>query len=242
MFINPQPLDKKNDVDLCILPREDFAFCKDQLSALVGLSEILPCSRELPVLFSKFEDTFSPIVLLGTPVFGNMVLEDGRWNAGYIPAVFRAYPFLLLQIDNEQKQLTIGVDRDCSLLSTEDGEALFNAEGEASDILLSAGQMLSSIRADQQRAALLGSYLASKNLLVPFSITANAGGEQAQPQVFSFDGLYFVEEKSLAQLADEDFLFLKNEGALPFLYAHIFSLSRIGRVFRTLPPSKSVPQ
>ncbi len=95
---------------------------------------------------------------------------------------------------------------------------------------------------DQQRAALLGSHLASKNLLVPFSITLKPGNEEAQPQVFSFDGLYFVEEKSLTQLADEDFLFLKNEGVLPFLYAHIFSLSRVGRVFKPQTSSASVQQ
>lgn len=234
MFNDPRPIDKNNDANLHIKALDSFDFCKEQTSALLGLSEIVPCSRELPILFAELEDGFAPIAFLGTPNVGNQAVLNGKWRFGYVPAVFRAYPFLLMQTDEEGETLAVCLERTSPQVSdsNEEGTALYTEEGEPSELLQNAQQLLQGLHAEQRKAQLFGRLLQEKELLSPFALTINQDGEQ---KTIPFEGLHFINEKALNELSDEDFLELKNKGILPSIYAHLFSLNAINKILAQKP-------
>ncbi|MFW5488409.1 MAG: SapC family protein [Desulfovibrio sp.] len=227
MFNDPRPIDSTNDAKLRITPFENFEFCADQTSALLGLAEVVPCSRELPVLFAKLESAVAPIALLGLPEKGNAAVKNGTWLYEYIPAVFRSYPFLLAQTDEKGENFAVCLERTAQNISETDGEPLFTEDGAPAPLLEQAKNLLQNLHTEQARAQLLGNLLVEKELLVPFAITVRQGEEQ---QAIPLEGLYFVNEKKLNDLSDEDFCDLRAKGVLPALYAHLMSLGQINRI------------
>lgn len=234
MFTDPRPIDKNTDAKTRITPLQSFDFCKDQTSALLGLSEVIPCSREIPVLFAEIESGFAPIAMLGVPATGNQAVQDEKWQFGYVPAVFRAYPFLLMQTDDEGKTLTVCLERSSGLISEEEGTPLYE-EGEPSGLLQNAQKLLQNLHQEQRKGQAFGALLKEKELLAPFSLTVTQNNEKKQ---IPFEGLFMVDEKKLNELSDEDFLDLKKAGVLALIYAHLFSLNAISRVLA----SKQDPQ
>lgn len=53
---------------------------------------------------------------------------DGRWLETYIPAVYRGYPFQLVDIEDGRQVLC--VDEDSGLVDTEEGEIFFDKDGQ----------------------------------------------------------------------------------------------------------------
>lgn len=227
MFNDPRPIDSSTDAAVRIAAPETLDFCADQTSALLGLAEVVACSRELPVLFAKLENGVAPVALLGLPEKGNSAIADGQWQYGYIPAVFRSYPFLLAQTDEKGENFAVCLERTAPHLSETEGEPLFTEEGKPAPLLENAKNMLQNLHAEQAKGQLMGNLLAEKKLLSPFALTLTKGEEQ---QSIPLEGLYFVNEQALNELSDEDFCDLRAKGALPALYAHLISLGRVNRI------------
>lgn len=233
MFKNPQPITKEADLHLKVLPSNDFSFSAEQPSLLIGLSEIIACSREVPVLFTELETGLATIALLGNQEEGNKTLSNGVPLYEYIPAALRAYPFLLMRDTNNKDNLIIALERDTMRLSEDEGLPLFTEEGEAGPLLENVKQMLEATHVDQQRAATFAKIVQEAGLLQPFGVTATTGGNK---KTINFEGLFFIDEKKLNALPDEKFLEFKEKGLLPSIYAHLISL---GRVNRMLPAEKT---
>jgi len=228
MFFDPRPVSKETDSGLRISPLTNHTFCAEQSSCLLGFSEIIPCSRELPILFAHIENSLAPVVLLSTADGENAAVRNGQWKFRYIPAAFRAYPFLLMQTDEKGEQFSVALERSSDLISDspEQGNPLFENDAPA-PLLQNAVKFLQEMHADQQRAQVWANMINQKSLLAPFAITSTRGEEQ---ETIPMEGLYFVNEKALNDLPAEDFLDLKAKGVLPALYAHLMSLGTINNI------------
>lgn len=239
MFKNPQPITKDTDLNLKILASNDLSFCAGQSSALLGLSEVIPCSKELPVLFAKFETDCLPITLLGLPEEGNVTIAAGKAIYEYTPAVFKVYPFLLMADTTDENNFIIGLERDSPLLSEDEGIPLFTEEGESAPLLKQAKDMLETIHVDQKRALEFGKIIQETDLLQPFAVTVTNDDKST---TMPFEGLFYVDEEKLNTLPDQDFLKLRETGLLPIIYAHLISLGRINRIIPTEAPKEEGPQ
>jgi hypothetical protein len=89
-------------------------------------SEFFDCAREYPIVFARGEAGLVPAVLLGLRESENLFVGgDGKWDARYVPAFVRRYPFVPGK--GPQGELLVCIDeasRPCFQCSTE-GEALF---------------------------------------------------------------------------------------------------------------------
>lgn len=228
MYIDPRPIDIGKDADLRITQFIDYGFCADQASCLLGLTEIVPASREFPVLFAVMEGGVAPVALLSTNGTRNMAVEEGQWRFGYVPAVFRTYPFLLMQTDGEGNNLAVCLERTSPQLvrDADSGTPIFE-DGEPTDFLKNATSVLTRLHEDQQQGLRLGQIINEKKLFSPFAITTSRNGTQ---ETTPLDGFYFVNEKALNELSDEAFLDLKKSGVLPAIYAHLISLGTLNRI------------
>ena len=98
----------------------------------------------MPVLFSKDDKgDYFPLALLSLMESGHKHLGDnGSWENSYIPAFVRRYPFALTD------EGTVCFDKDAEQFGCDEGEALFDAEGENSSTLDNIIQFLDNY--DQQ--------------------------------------------------------------------------------------------
>lgn len=229
MFIDPRPIDSTQDAHVRIRPLEGFDFCAGQQTALLGTSEIIPSALNYPVLFAGTETEVTPVALLGTNAEHNAVVaDDGSWKYGYVPAVFRCYPFALMQTDDEGKTLAVCLDRSsAAVVDEEPGQKLF-ADEQPSAYLKRVKELLAQLHKDQQNGSVLGRILIEMKLLEPFAVSIKS---QSGEQNIDFEGLYRVSEEALNKLDDKKFLDLRSLGVLASIYAHLNSLRWMQRVY-----------
>jgi hypothetical protein len=163
------------------------------------------------------------VALLGFRQNENLYTEaSGKWDARYIPAYVRRYPFIFSEVNPEQ--LVLCVDEECSGFNTAgEGEPLFDAEGNASSFVNNIVQFMQGYQVDFLRTRSFIEHLQQLDLLKESTaqVTLNTGEE------FVINGIWMVDEAKLAALSDENQLQLAKSGELARIYAHLFSLSNL---------------
>jgi hypothetical protein len=165
----------------------------------------------------------TPGALLGLNGDDNLFVEaDGGWSGGYVPAMFRHFPFLLQNDKQGTPQLVI--DEHCPLLSDSEGEALFGTD-EQSDLASPVGRALNAIAQLQTQSGPTRAVIAKikeTGVLQPITLAVDASEAKR-----SLAGLHAIHAPSLDALPDETLLDLRRAGALMPIYAHLVSLSHV---------------
>ena len=161
------------------------------------------------------------------------VAPDGRWLAGYIPAVLRAAPFRLIRSDDPEGRSVLCVDELSPLLArTQASESdrmlpLFNTDGSLSDFTRSQLDFIAKVTSNHLATKDILQKIAQENILIPWSASVVRGGQNLEMQ-----NLQVVDENALNALSDEGFLRLRRAGALPLIYSHLLSLSQVENLQR----------
>ncbi|MES1929115.1 hypothetical protein SADO_07662 [Salinisphaera dokdonensis CL-ES53] len=90
--------------------------------------EIVEAAKHFPIVFPASRAKTKPVALLGLRRARNhFVAEDGRWQAGYVPAFLRRYPFVFGRHGNAgARHLTVMLDRKAPHLDRSEGQPLFD--------------------------------------------------------------------------------------------------------------------
>ena len=122
--------------------------------------------------------------------------ESGRWDAHYIPAFVRRYPFVLADI-GENDQRVVCIDEAYEGFTDRDGEPLFDGE-EPSPLLKQALDFLEQYQKHYVRTESFVKRLRDNELLM----TLNAKVDVLNGQQFGLTGLLAVDERKLVELSD----------------------------------------
>ena len=88
----------------------DFLFAKDVNSFPLLAIEFFQAASIYPIVFIKTESGVYPSAIVGIQDQQNLFVSDsGEWQADYIPAFVRRYPFVF-SMSEDQKTLTVCVD------------------------------------------------------------------------------------------------------------------------------------
>ncbi len=178
--------------------------------------------KEAPAEQREFELVTIHSVSAGENWF---VTPDGRWIAGYIPAVLRAVPFRLMRAPDTQDQLVLCIDENSPLLvdTTKNPKArpLFETDGTLSADMRARLEFLTAVANDHSNTRAILAAIAGAGLLAPWSITINKNNKPLQMK-----NLYRVDAEALNALPDDVFLSLRKSGALPLIYNHLASLAQ----------------
>ena len=80
---------------LKVRPAISFAYAARTNSVPLLASEFFDAAREYPIVFARGETGPVPAALLGLREAENLFVDrDGRWDARYVPAFVRRYPFV----------------------------------------------------------------------------------------------------------------------------------------------------
>ncbi len=221
-YQEPVALNREEHKNLRLKKQDNVAFAQNVNSVPVAGFEFFEASRELPVLFTKDNSgDFIPVALLSLKPEGNSL--GNQWGDVYMPAFIRRYPFAL------SSDGTVIFDKQAPHLQEKEGDRLFNEEnGENTETLDSLAKFLNHM--DQQYKATheFSKAFAKLDLFEPFNVQVNV--EDGKP--VRLNSLFVISEKKLHDLPDAEITEFFKKGWLAWAYAHLHSLSAVGRVAR----------
>jgi len=232
-YDKPVALNKVAHKDLKIKASEgDYSFSKNTNSVVLAGVEFAEAAKEYPIVFAKVgEDSMVPVALLGLRNEENLMIDDeGNWDAKYIPAFVRRYPFVLAKV-TEGDDLTVCVDESYEGLQEDEGEALFTEDGENTPMLDKAISFLGEYQQQYKRTEAAIKRLHDLDLMMELSAKVNMNDGQE----FVLTGLMVVDEKKLLGLDDDKALELFKSGELAWVYSHLISLSNLGSLMGRVP-------
>ncbi|MFP4350507.1 MAG: SapC family protein [Thermodesulfobacteriota bacterium] len=221
-----------------IKPVDTFHFVsKTHISSLL-VSEFKRAAEDLPIVFLKDGENYGAYALLGLKPGQNLFVNpEGEWTGRYIPAIIRRYPFALGK-GQGQDQFLFCIDEESPFISDTEGEPLVGPDGKPSEVVEKAKTFLTEIYRYSETTARFCKEIAEKGLLKPMNMQMK---HAESGQVQSVTGAFAVDEKQLNELPDEEFLAFRKNGALPLIYAHLFSLSHIQKLIRKQKKSEEKP-
>ncbi len=234
MFKKPVVLSSEKHAALKFKPVGGFTYAKDLHMVPICLAEFYVAAQEYPIVFVQVQDDYVPVALTGLKEGQNIYIDDdGVWNARYVPAAVRAYPFGFVNQDDEKSLVLI--DEAYPGFGVEEGIPLFDEKKSLSTDLQTKLDFLRQHRGQLTLTKAFVSRLKELNLL---SEKTALFGPQSQPQ-FQIKGVWAVDEQKLYGLKDDQLLEFARKGYLALATAHLMSMQCFGELFRKVNP---VPQ
>ena len=204
-----------------------YAFAANSHLVSLVLHEFAKACVHYPIVFvrSSLGSRFRPMALLGLEPSRNAFVDaNGQWAAGhYVPAAFRRHPFALTQTGTDL--FSVCVDTESPLVSSQEGERLFDEQGRPLPALLKIRDFLGELAHSEALAEQFCDRLVDMDLLVPVGLHV-----RHSEQVLHHEGAFVVSEDRLSSLGDGPFLALREQGFLSAVYAHLISLQQLERL------------
>ena len=191
--------------------------------------EFIQASRFYPIVFSMGPDPV-PLALMGLNEGVNVVVDErGMFpDDWYVPAYVRRYPFLLARLRPDSDDLSLCFDPTSEVIGAfEDGERVFEG-GQPSERTKAILQFCEQV---EQASLLTGAFfkdIGEHKLMTDGEFSAQLPGA-TQPHVYR--GFQIVSEDALKNLRGDVARKWLQNGLMPLVYAHLFSLQRMGDIF-----------
>ncbi|WP_063465520.1 SapC family protein [Ectothiorhodospira sp. BSL-9] len=223
-----------------------FGFARHLALQPLALDEIRRVAQGMPVMFRRVDECWQAVAVMGPIAEVNVyVARDGRWQAPYVPAALRVYPFCL---DEAEQGLALWEGAAVVPVGSEGDEALgdqvtpFFDGGAYSEPLVKTQAFLHTLARGIASVHPTLAYLEERQLLSPWQVPDI---DHPQPE-HALEGLYQLDERAFNALSDADWLTLRRWQSLGWLYAHLDSPHHATR-FKTLArrivwPSRHAPQ
>ena len=207
-------------------PKDYFFAAKDMTSPL-GIAEISKAAVAMPLAFMLINDEYTLAAIQGVqPADNHFVKADGTWKGNYIPAVYRAYPFVLGRTDSGQENQVLCINTDSGLLIDDDTEEpFFNDELEPSPSVAKKVSYLSQLTNSQQKLARVCEKIKELGLIEPWELKYELGGE-----IKKVNGLFRIKEDAFNNLSKDDYADLREAGAIAIIYCQMLSTQLINNI------------
>ncbi|MFT3821990.1 MAG: SapC family protein [Rubrivivax sp.] len=226
------PLDSTAHRQLKVpVPVADWSVAARLNSIFLAAVEFADACRDFPIVFVRAgqdpdgKPQIAPVAVFGLSAEENLFIEpDGQWRATYMPAVLRLYPFAIGRID--EQNFALCVDAAWSALSQGSGEALFDAQGEATEFTRQVVAQAEKTEEEVQRTRLVGERLLQLELLREMRFDVDLPGGQK----LAVEGFFTVDEEKLKALPDATLVELARNGVLGLIQAHLISMANMRRL------------
>jgi hypothetical protein len=196
----------------------------------VTVDEFPMLQRHYPIVFSV-GDAPVPICLMGLHE-GTNTFFDAAGVAKepniYVPAYLRRFPFLLARLREDSDELSLCFDPTAGAVGEfDEGEALFDGDepSEATKAILNFCEQFE--QAGQRTQAFMAE-IKQSGLLMDGEVAIQPEGSE---QPFIYRGFQMVDEEKFRALRGDELRKLNQNGALPLIMAHLFSLGMVREIF-----------
>ncbi len=235
------PLNSRDHANMKSKSIETAPWLIGQHAVPLTTDEFIQAQRDFPIVFS-LGDSPLPLALMGLNEGVNTFVDDeGRVNDPiYIPAYIRRYPFMLAKLSPDTDELSLCFDPTSdSLGDFEDGNPLFEAEGKLTQ---STSDILSFCERFEEAGARTKSFvdeLKKHDLLMEGEIAISQSENQENPYIYR--GFQMINQEKLRELRGDILRTWNQNGILPLISAHLFSLDLMRVIFARQMEQGKVP-
>ncbi len=220
MYRNTQPLSPSRHLNYS--PLANYHFAARENFCPVFLQELPQVIREYFICFPN-NQTDLPHAILGFEQGVNKyVTKEGTWQAEYVPAYIRRYPFILAKVQGSQQagdEFTLAADVDAEHFQDPDGELLFDPQGGPTPLLQARIELLKGIEHQRMITQQAVRELDQAGLFKTERMTVKLKDKP----VADITGLRMIDEDKLSSCG------LRPGPALELGYAHLFSRAALQR-------------
>ncbi len=223
------PLSSSQHADWKIETQQKAPFLANTHAVPVTIDEFVSAGRCYPIVFSTGPQSV-PLGLMGMNEGVNAFVDaDGAMPLPtYVPAYVRRYPFLLAQLQKDSEELSLCFDPTAPGIAAGDvGAPLF----DGSEPSQTTKDILGFCEQFEQAGARTAAFMAELeklDILMDGEVSIQADGQE---QPFVYRGFRMVDEEKLRDLRGDALRKLSQNGVLPLLYAHLFSLQLMRDIF-----------
>lgn len=200
----------------------DAAFAAASHAVPLVLGEFAAAARCYPLVFVG-EDA-APVAVLGLEAEHNRFVVADRWQSGaYVPAYVRRYPFVFARTTQPDGH-ALAIDADAAMLRTEgdEGQPLFEADGQPSALTRQALQFCEAFTSEAAATAAFSAQLLASGVLVE----RQADVVRADGRTSSLLGFRVVDPDRFAALPEATVIAWHRQGWLAPVQFHLASLAR----------------
>jgi len=209
------------------------------------IDEFVHAQRYYPIVFSVGDNPV-PLALFGLNEGVNVHVDaDGTLKREtYVPAYVRRYPYMLARLSPEAQELSLCFDPDSGLVGDGgDGQPLFDGDkpSAATNAIL---KFCEDFELSAQRTAAFVKELKDMDLLMDGEVAIQMGDPsqpQDQQQPFIYRGFQMVNETKFRELRGDELRKINQNGILPLVVAHLFSLALVRELFARQLQEGKVP-
>ena len=223
------PLSSADHVDYKVRPADAAPFLATQHAVPLTVDEFVSAQRFAPIIFSSGDDAV-PLLLMGLNEGVNTFVDgEGKLSGpAYIPAYVRRYPWMLAKLRPETDELSLCFDPTGSTIGAfDEGQALFE-DGKPSELTQGVLKFCEDF---EQAAARTGQFvrdLQEMDLLMDGEVSIQT---PIAEQPFVYRGFRMINEEKLRDLRGDQLRKINQNGMLPLIHAHLFSLQLMRDIF-----------
>jgi len=199
----------------------NYSFSTDLNAVPLMAIEFVRAATEYAIVFAATGEDILPAAVLGVRANENLYVgPDAKWEAKYIPAFIRRYPFVF-SATGDKDLVTLCIDESHPGLNPDGrGKRLFGDDGKPSTFTNQVLTFLKEYQAHYERTRLFGKKLKEFDLLEPMNaqVTTPKGGKM------TLGGFMAVPRRKLRALSGDALASLAKTDELELLYLHLYSM------------------
>jgi hypothetical protein len=215
--------------DLRVMLRFGPEFGDNVATVLTFPTEYSDIQREYPIFFRKDANgEFQSVALLGFQEGENLFVENGRWNANYLPGIVAKGPFLIgfqeQQVEGTMRnEPVIHIDLDNPRLSRDQGQPIFLPRGGNSPYLERVAAILRGIHQGLDVSRAMFAAFTKLDLIEPVKVEVSV----SETEKYGLQGLHTINQEKLRALDADSLLQLHRAGFLEGAFLVIASLGNV---------------
>ncbi len=230
------PVNKKNHLKIKMSELVNFSFAKTTNAAILTLAEFEKGSKTYPLLFIKDADDYVPVALFGLEDKQNLFLKwNNQWDADYVPAHIRRYPFSLATVE-EGAEFLVCMDENATIIGKSGEHALFLANGKQSEFLNEKIRFLQELQLEYEKTLVFTQKIHELELFEPMNanVTLNNG------ENLTISGFYVINKDKFQSLDSEIYKELINNNEMKLIYEHFSSLGNFSTLIDIVAERKVI--
>ena len=240
LYTQLEPLSSGTHGAFKLRPAQSAPFLGQQHAIPLTIDEFITCQRFYPIVFSAGDNPV-PLALMGLNEGVNVFIDEEGKPRGelYIPAYVRRYPFLLARLRPDAEELSLCFDPTSDVVGAYDeGEPLFDGD-KASETTNAILKFCEEFELSAQRTNAFMKELLDMDLLIDGEVSIQPADEQAP---FIYRGFRIIAEEKIRELRGDELRKMNQNGMLPLIIAHLFSLPLIREIFGKQVQQGKIPQ
>lgn len=214
-------------------------FLRNQHAVPLTVDEFVVAQRFVPIIFSAGADPV-PLALMGLNEGVNTFLDDEGKLRGpaYVPAYVRRYPWMLAKLRPDNDELSLCFDPTSETIGEfEDGDLLIE-DKQPTELTKNILKFCEDFEQAAQRTGQFVKDLKELDLLMDGEVAIQMPNND---KPFVYRGFNMVNEEKLRDLRGDQLRKINQNGMLPLIYAHLFSLQLMREIFQQQVEQGKVP-